>query len=469
MIENLKRKIWEILKKKEVSLVIIFNRDGEILWHRGRKIKGKRIAEGQGFSKTCIRESIKGTTLLEEEEVVVISTVDGLPESAFFLNIRSVMVRPVNKDFFLYLDSGIKDSFSETDREVFKVLGELLGELIECIRTKQEDSGGITGDSPQIRRIRDLVLKYSLEEDPVLLHGETGSGKNHIAELIHRNSGRKGKFVTINTPGIPENLFESEVFGHKKGAFTDARTDKKGLVELAEEGTLFFDEIAEVPSSFQARLLRFIETKKYFVLGSIDERTANVRIVAASNRDLSEAIEKKQFREDLYYRLQVLEVKIPPLRERKEDIKALVNEEKKYLKGKKIGMGFWQALQAYDWPGNIRELKSVLKRAAIHAGDTISNLDIQNIVKSSRFSRLSEKKNEKTEEIWHEIHSGKSFWEAVKKPFLERNISRHQAKEIVRKGLTEVGGRYKSLLPLFNISPQDYHRFMSFLNDYKLK
>jgi len=308
-----------------------------------------------------------------------------------------------------------------------------------------------------------------LEEDPVLLHGETGCGKNHIAQLIHHFSGRKGKFVTINTPGIPENLFESEVFGHKRGAFTDARTDKSGLVEQAEEGTLFFDEIAEVPPSFQARLLRFIETRKYFVLGDTNEREADVRIVAATNRDLREAIDKKEFREDLYYRLQVLEIRIPPLRERKQDIKELVMEEQRYLKGKQIGRGFWEVVQAYTWPGNIRELKSVLKRAAILIGDSsITGQDIKDVINQESINHFPGK-NHSVEKIWEEIKAGKNFWEAVKRPFLRRDICRDHVKEILLKGLAEVGGRYKDLLSLFNLDSQEYHRFMSFLNDYKLK
>jgi len=469
MIEHLKTKIWDILKNKEVSLAMLFDRDGEILWHKGRNIKGKNIAEGKGFSKSCLMQCLNGTGAMEEEDVLV-SQEENLPESAALLNIRSILIFPVSKDFFLYLDSGIKDSFSETEREVFRVLGELLSELIENIRIKQTDSGGITGSSPEIMKIRDLVLKYSLEEEPILIHGETGCGKNHIAELIHGFSGRKGKFVTINTPGIPETLFESEVFGHKKGAFTDARTDKKGLVEDAEGGTLFFDEIAEVPPSFQARLLRFIETKKYFILGSPVEKTADVRIVAATNRDIAKAIKEKQFREDLYYRLQVLEIKIPPLRERKQDIKALVMEEQSLLRGKKTGRGFWEVVNAYNWPGNIRELKSVLKRVAILAPEpVIIGQDIQDIIDQNSSKSFNSNKNRKTENIWAEIKSGKNFWEAVKEPFLKRSLNRDQVKEIISRGLVDSGGKYKDLLPLFNLPASDYHRFMSFLNDYKVK
>lgn len=469
MIEYIKTKLWELLRKKEVSLAMMFNREGDILWHRGRPIIGKTIEEGKGFSKSCLTRCINSYDVLEEEDVVVVSEVKGLPESASLLNIKSIVILPVSRGFYLYLDSGIKESFSETDREVFKIFGDLLGELIDRIREKQEDIGGISGTSEDIKGIKELVLKYSLEEDPVLLHGETGSGKNHIAGLIHHYSGRKGKFITINTPGIPENLFESEVFGHKKGAFTGAAADKKGLVEEAKGGTLFFDEIAEVPSSFQARLLRFIETRRYFVLGSTEERTADVRIVAATNRNLNQAIKKKEFREDLYFRLQVLEIRIPPLRERKQDIKQLVMEELRYLKGKKIGKGFWEAVENHDWPGNIRELKSVLKRTGILGGDTITGQDIQNIMNQSSFTGPVDKRSDKTEKIREAIKSGKDFWEAVKKPFIERDIDREQAKEIIRKGLMDVGGRYVDLLPLFNLAPGDYHRFMAFLSDYKLK
>jgi transcriptional regulator with GAF, ATPase, and Fis domain len=469
MIESIKTKLWQLLKRKEVSLAMIFNREGEILWHRGRPIIGKTIEEGRGFSKSCLKQCINSYNVLEEKDVVVVSEVNGLPESASLLNIKSIFILPLSRGFFLYLDSGIKESFSETDREVFKIMGELLGEFIDQIREKQEDMGGISGDSEEIKRIKELVLKYSLEDEPVLLHGETGSGKTHIAELIHRYSGRKGKFITINTPGIPENLFESEVFGHKRGAFTDAVADKKGLVEEAKGGTLFFDEIVDVPSSFQARLLRFIDTRRYFILGSTEERTADVRIVAATNRDLKQAIKKKELREDLYFRLQVLELRIPPLRERRQDIRTLVLEELRNLKGKKIGQGFWEVVEKYDWPGNIRELKSVLKRAGILGGDTIRGQDIQHIINQSSFTGPVDKRSDITVKIRQELESGKNFWEAVKKPFLERNINRDQVKEILRSGLRDAGGRYVDLLPLFNLDPGDYHRFMAFLSDYKLK
>jgi DNA-binding NtrC family response regulator len=469
MIENIKTKLWELLKKKEISLAMIFNKEGEILWHRGREIKGRTLEEGHGFSRSCLRQCLAIDNTLIEQDVAVVSEVDNLPESATILNIKSLYILPISKGFFLYIDSGIKESFSEIDREVFKVLGELLGELIDQIREKQQKLGGITGNSPQAQKIRELILKYALEEDPVLILGETGSGKNHIAELIHQYSGRKGKLVTIHTPGIPENLFESEVFGHKRGAFTDARADRKGLVEEARGGTLFFDEISEVPFSFQAKLLRFIETKNYYVLGDSVEKKSDVRILAATNKDLSQAMAMKQFRKDLYFRLQVLEINIPSLRERLPDIEALIVEEQQHLRGKKMGKGFWEVIYGYDWPGNIRELISVLKRAGIHCGDTISGQDISDIIHQSTVMEVPDKAADKSQQIWSKIRSGKNFWEAVKRPFMERDIDRDQAKAIIQKGLSETGGKYVDLMAFFNLDAGEYHRFMAFLSDYRLR
>lgn len=479
MLKNIKTKLWRLLENKEVSLAMIFNRRGEIPWKKGRPVRGNTIEEGIGFSKTLIKQAIDTWSPLEEENVVVVSRQNGLPESAAYLNLKSLMILPVSREFFLYLDSGVKEVFSTADREAFKLIGELLGESIDLIKEKQTDAGGVSGQSKEIEAIRDLVLKYSLEEEPVMIRGETGCGKNHIAELIHRFSGRKGKFITIHTPGIPEELFESEIFGHTKGAFTGASAHKKGLVEEAEGGTLFLDEIAEVPPSFQARLLRFIDTRRYLKLGCTGEKTADVRIVAATNRDLAAAIKEKSFREDLYFRLHILEIKIPPLRERKEDIKSLVMEEQRLMRGKKPGDGFWEALQNYEWPGNIRELKSVLLRLGIHGGDRVTGSDVTAIIKQTalydsvspgdRVEEPTSNIDKKVNGMWQDLCGGLTFWEAVKKKFLARDVNRDEVKQVVAKGMDEAGGKYKNLLGVFNLPEDDYHRFMAFLSDYGLK
>lgn len=468
MLEIIKQKIWDLLKEKEISLIMLYNKQGEILWHKGRAIKGKSIGDGAGFSKTYILHSLNSDTTLEEENIVLESSTGGISESACDLHLKSLIIQPLRNNIFLYIDSGIKKYFSDKDREVFKALGELLSEIIEHIDKRGSDIGGITGNSGAIQNIRNLVLKYSIEEESILLLGETGVGKSHIAELIHHYSGRKGKFFTVNTPGIPDNLFESEMFGHKKGAFTDAKADKKGFVDEAEAGTLFFDEISEVPLSFQAKLLRFIETKKYTVLGDTMEKEADVRIIAATNRDLPEAIREKQFREDLYFRLQVLEIYIPPLRERREDIKALVMEKRNLLKGKKTGEGFWQVLFDHEWPGNARELITILIRAGIHCGDSINGRDMEEIIRRSCYSRSEEPIVDKSDEIWESVKGGLNFWDCVWQPFINRDIDRNTIKKVLKMALEEGRYSFRNTVRILNLQDSDYHSFMALMHKYKI-
>lgn len=327
---------------------------------------------------------------------------------------------------------------------------------------------GIAGSSESIKKIRKLIVTYAMLDEPVLLIGETGTGKTHIAELIHNYSERKGKFKIINTPGIPESLFESEMFGHKKGAFTDAKIDKKGLVDEAAGGTLFIDEISEVSVTLQAKLLRFIETGRYTILGESSEREVDCRIVSATNKNLKKAMEKKEFREDLYFRLNVFEIELPPLRERKEDLEALVLDKRKYLNEKKIGSGFWEAIYNHDWPGNVRELISVLKRAGILNKDIITGNDMKDIIHINCKSRGHKIDNDEINQIWNSIKGGKSFWEQVKKPFMSRDLKRSEVKALISRGLVESNGKYKKLIKLFNLEENDYHRFMRFLHEQDL-
>jgi transcriptional regulator with PAS, ATPase and Fis domain len=467
MIESIKAQLWDILKKKEVSLVMIFDTKGDILWHRGRSIMGRSIFMGSGFSRSCAMKVIKRGDMIERENEEIIVFGNQLPESAVSLNVKSLLIMPIKERFFLYVDSGTRESFSSADLEVFKVMGQLLGKMIQRVIDHGGETGGIIGDSEQIKTIREMVLKYSLEEEPLLLTGETGVGKSYIAELIHRYSGRKGKMVVAEITTINENLFESTMFGHKKGAFTDAGTDRTGLVQEAEKGTLFIDEISEIPRSFQAKLLRFIEKKRYRVLGDANEQQADVRIVAASNRDLQTAIENKEFREDLYYRLHVLEIEIPPLRDRKEDIRAFIIKNSQYLKGKETGPGFWEAVLQYDWPGNMRELITVLKRAGILLESPLTGDKIKDVIHKSRHKKsLAEidfADSGWLEDIRFAFRQGKNFWEAVKKPFLDRELNRTQVKRLLSETLTQTGGNYKDMLTLFNLEEKEYGMFMNFL------
>jgi transcriptional regulator with PAS, ATPase and Fis domain len=468
MIESIKTKIWALLKEKEVSLAMIYNKNGDILWSKGRNIVGRNIHEGEGFSKTYVKQSLNSTDTFEQEYVVIESSAQDLPQSAFKLFVKSLIIQPISDQYFLYVDSGRKHAFSDTDREVFHTLGELLGEMINNIRNSRGEIVGITGDSEETKKIRDQVLRYSLEDQPVLLLGETGVGKSHIAELIHIYSGRKGKFVTIHTPTIPDNLFESEVFGHKKGAFTDAKTDKRGLVEEAARGTLFFDEISEVPVTFQAKLLRFIETRKYMVLGGTTEIESDVRIVAATNRDLHQAIEMKEFREDLYYRLHILEIEIPPLRKRKEDIKTLVMEKMELLKEKEPGEGFWEAVYSHDWPGNVRELITVLIRAGIHCENPITGKDILEIIDQTHYKKSPDQQDNKMDRMWENIKTGQDFWEAVWQPFIDRDIDREAIKEFLKDAYAKGRHSFKKMAEILNLDKKGYHTLMSLMRKYKI-
>lgn len=468
MFEIIKTKIWDILKEKEVSLAMVFDRDGRILWQKGRAIKGNSIHTGEGFSRSYIRKCLESGEGIDRENVVVTSSHDVLSESAYRLVLKCVLIHPVENDLFLYVDSGKKVSFNESERLEFKMLGDMLAESLKQLKKKQTQVEGIGGGSPAMEKVKKLVLNYSLVEEPILLKGETGVGKNHTAEQIHRNSGRKGNFVVVHTPSINENLFESEIFGHKKGSFTDAKYDKKGLAAEADGGTLFFDEISEIPLSFQTKLLRFIETRKYRMVGESAEREADVRIVTATNKDLLKSIENSEFREDLYFRLQVLEIEIPPLRERKEDIRSLVLANEHYLKGKELHDSFWEAIFNYRWPGNVREMITVLKRAGIMLDSPITGEGIRSLIQQGIYGKTPDEIPGKSEKIWGEIKSGKNFWEVLWSRFIAREIDRGFVKEILGKAYIISGNNFKKMIETLNINEADYQKFMSLMYKYKI-
>ena len=468
MLDIIKTQIWETLKEKEVSLAMLFDRNGRILWHKGRNISGNFIDEAEGFSKSYIKKCLDTGKGIDRENVVITSPEDRLSESALRLVIKCVLIHPLENDLFLYVDSGKKESFDPGERGMFKMLGDILAEMIKHLKRQQEDAGGITGRSEVMARVKRMVLNYSIVEEPILLKGETGVGKNYIAEKIHRYSGRKGKFVVVHTPSINENLFESEIFGHRKGAFTDAKYDKKGLAEEAKNGTLFFDEISEIPLTFQTKLLRFIETKRYRPLGESSEREADVRILTATNRDLIKSIEEGKFREDLYFRLHVLEIDIPPLRQRVEDIKELVMGNLDCLKSNPPGEGFWEVILNYEWPGNVRELITVLKRAGIMFQGPVSGENVRTIIGQGITRKFPGDSPDKTESIWNEFKAGKSFWEVLWPLFIGREVDRYFVKRVLKRAYTMSSENFKSMLTVLNVKSDDYQKFMSLMYKYRI-
>jgi len=231
---------------------------------------------------------------------------------------------------------------------------------------------GIVGQSSGLRNVLQLVEMVAATDATVLLLGETGTGKELIARAIHeRSQRRKQSFVTLNCAAIPSSLFESELFGHERGAFTGANMQRAGRIELADRGTLFLDEVGEMPLEVQPKLLRTLQEQTYERLGSARTKSVDMRLVAATNCNLEQMIEEKQFRSDLYYRLNVFPIRIPPLRERREDIPLLVDHfTQKYARRMNrqidtIPESTLQKLQRWSWPGNVRELENLMERSVI--------------------------------------------------------------------------------------------------------
>lgn len=261
-------------------------------------------------------------------------------------------------------------------RQVYSPSGEVTGAVV-TIKDVTEESASqkreVIAESPSMREVMNFVRRVAASEaTTILLEGENGTGKDLIAKTLHYQSLRRAEpFIAINCAAIPETLLESELFGYEKGAFTDARAQKRGIFELADKGTLFLDEIGEIPLMLQAKLLRVLEEQSFRRLGGLKDIQLDLRVVAATNKNLREAVKEGAFRQDLYFRLNVIHIAIPPLRERPEDIMPLVaffiehynNKFKRHIEG--VTPEAQRLLLAHDWPGNVRELRNAIERAMI--------------------------------------------------------------------------------------------------------
>jgi two-component system response regulator PilR (NtrC family) len=264
--------------------------------------------------------------------------------------------------------------------------------LRQNLQAHQNRFGEIIGRSPRMRQVFDLIIQAAPSRTTILINGESGTGKELVARALHQNSPRADRaFITVNSGNLPPDLLESNLFGHVKGAFTGAVYPKKGLFELADKGTIFFDEIGNVPLETQAKLLRVIQEREFMRLGGVETIKVDVRIVAATNVDLRRLTDEGRFREDLYYRLHVITVQLPALRDRKDDIPLLVQHfidkygEENHKPNLELTPDALDLLMEYDWPGNVRELQNVIERAAVLSVG--SRIDVDLVPEHVRSSR----------------------------------------------------------------------------------
>ena len=315
----------------------------------------------------------------------------------------------------------------------------------------------------------------------VLITGETGTGKEVVSRLIHRESARRDQpFVTINCAGVPDTLLASEFFGHVRGSFTGAFRDHPGLLRQAHGGTVFLDEVGEMSLRMQALFLRFLETGEIQPVGGGATTVSDVRVVAATNRNLLEAVGRSEFREDLYYRLNVLHLQLPPLRERASDVVLLLDHFAKLFARQHnravpvFAPAATEALVKYDWPGNVRQLRNIVERLIARVDATV--IEVEHLpadVAGPERERaggaagyvLSNPK--KVAALLDRVRTnGESFWTTVYPAFMTRDLTRDDLRHIVATGLEETHGSYRLLLGLFNMGPDDYKRLLGFLSQH---
>ncbi len=333
----------------------------------------------------------------------------------------------------------------------------------------------LTGSSPAIQTLQQGIEAAARSDAKVLITGESGTGKEVAAKLIHAAGRRRAKpMVPINCAGIPETLLESELFGHERGSFTGAMRDRGGMLEAAHGGTAFLDEIGEMTVRMQGLLLRFLETGEIQRVGSDRQNhRLDVRIVAATNRDLLKGVERGDFRLDLFYRLNVVHLRTPALRERRDDLPALLDVflssfSRRYQVNKPvITRDAMAALMAYGWPGNVRELKNVAERLVVCHADQVRVADLPADITSGAGAQaaLAPPAPPATADHLYDriVNGGENFWTAVYGPFMNRDLTRDQVRGVIRRGLEQTKGSYTLLVRLMNMPEDDYKRLLNFL------
>jgi transcriptional regulator with PAS, ATPase and Fis domain len=333
----------------------------------------------------------------------------------------------------------------------------------------------VIGVSEKWLQIHEEIRLAGPTDAKVLITGESGVGKEIVAQLIHLSSQRAhGRLVTLNCAGVPESLLESELFGHVRGSFTDAHRDKRGLLEQADGGTIFMDEIGEMSLRMQALLLRFLETGEIQPVGAHGPvKRVDTRLVAATNRDLLAQVSQGKFREDLYYRINVMHIPVPPLRERSEDVRALLDAfferfATQYQRNRPVLTDeAWVFLRSFHWPGNVRQLKNVAERLVLRdfprpiaVADLPREITEDALIEAATAATVVESGRP---DRFDALMRGESFWTAVHEPFMSRDLTRDDLRQLVRRGLTHTHGSYRQLTTLFNLPPTDYKSLLNFL------
>jgi two-component system, NtrC family, response regulator AtoC len=342
---------------------------------------------------------------------------------------------------------------------------------------RRQGNGQLIGSSAAIVELSQEIDRIARSDAKVLVTGESGVGKELVAHAIHQRSPRAQRpMVAVNCAGLPETLLESELFGHVKGSFTGAYRDKQGKLEIADGGTIFLDEIGEMTLRMQGLLLRFMETGELQKVGA--DRAGgrvNVRVIAATNRNLRDMIAQGSFREDLFYRLNVIHLTVPPLRERREDIPGLVGyflaqftrnngTPVHYISPEAI-----ELLSAYSWPGNVRELENVIERLVVTGrNETVAADDLPLEIRMPHQGVGLRPKRERRRTVADDLYKKlteerESFWTAVYPLYMQREITRGNVRDLVRKGLEDARGNYKIVARMFNMESRDYKRFLNFL------
>jgi transcriptional regulator with PAS, ATPase and Fis domain len=329
----------------------------------------------------------------------------------------------------------------------------------------------VVGSSPAIDHAVSVATRVAASNVKVLITGESGVGKDVFARLIHSRSPRRSEpFVALNCAGVAETLLESELFGHVKGSFTGAYRDKLGSFEQAHQGTIFLDEIGDMGPRMQALLLRFLETGELRRVGSDSPSTrVDVRILSATHRDLRAMVNKGQFREDLLYRIDVTRIEIPPLRERAQDIPELVYHLTAKCGGSlTFSPDAMRLLESYRWPGNVRELQNVIEQlASLVSGRPVEPADLpRTIVASHRDYKhvVQDRRRSIAADLYDGLTSGgMRFWDDVHTLFINRDITRADLRQLIRRGLAMSAGNYRGLIELFGMEQEDYKRLLNFL------